>query len=182
MVEFTKLTTFSNFPHMFLHPKNHTQSIFEQDLNLVNWWSGNWKWSAHESRKNRFIWPKNIQKKTLELGKHTIFGRGWGGQPDPRKKSECWSLFHILPPPWAKFKQPAVTFCLLIKIVWPWQWVKLLMLNHPIKLCSGAKWCYLALWSNDSALWCAWKAWQGTPKGGTLANPLFCYRALPSND
>jgi hypothetical protein len=46
---------------------------------------------------------KKHSKKTLELGKHTIFGRegGGGGQPDPRKKNcECWSLFHVPPPPW----------------------------------------------------------------------------------
>ena len=35
-VEFTKLAAFSNFPHMFLRPKNHAQNIFEQDLDLVN--------------------------------------------------------------------------------------------------------------------------------------------------
>ena len=35
-MEFTKLTAFSNFPRMFLHPKNHAQNIFEQDLDLVS--------------------------------------------------------------------------------------------------------------------------------------------------
>ena len=76
--EFTKLATFSDFPHtMFLRPKNHAQNIFERDLNLLNWWSGKWKWSAHESRKNRLI--ENI-----------LYLVGGVGQPDPGKdKCEC---------------------------------------------------------------------------------------------
>jgi len=37
---------------------------------------------------------KKHSKKTLELRKHTIFGR-WGVSQIHEKKNECWSLFHI---------------------------------------------------------------------------------------
>ena len=82
-----------------MHSKIHAQNSFEHDLDLVSRFLGRWKVSVHKSRKIWIIWQKNILKKTLELGKLTIFGR-WGGQPDPWKKNcECWSLFHVSPPP-----------------------------------------------------------------------------------
>jgi len=34
MVEFTKLTAFGNFPHMFLQTKIHAQNIFENGIVL----------------------------------------------------------------------------------------------------------------------------------------------------
>ena len=54
-VEFTNLTTFSNFPHMFLQAKTHGQKIFEHDVDFINWWLGRQKGSVHKSSKNRSV-------------------------------------------------------------------------------------------------------------------------------
>ena len=39
-VKFTKVTTFSNFPRMFLQAKTCAQNTFVHDVDLVNWRSG----------------------------------------------------------------------------------------------------------------------------------------------
>ena len=56
-------------------------------------------------KKNLNHMTKKHSKKTLELGKLTIFGR-WGewavSQIHEKKNCECWSLFHVPPPPWTQ--------------------------------------------------------------------------------
>ena len=45
---------------------------------------------------------KEHLKKTLELGKHTIFGRD---QIHEKRNCECWSIFHVPPSPGKIFLQ-----------------------------------------------------------------------------
>src|SRR5271168_2154726 len=48
------------------------------------------------------ILTRKTFKKSYAHRKHTLFGR-WkegGGRLPEKKNSECWYIFHILPPPW----------------------------------------------------------------------------------
>jgi len=72
-MKFTKLATFSNFHVCFLQGKTCAQNIFGYDVDLVNWMSGRQKRLVHESKKVD-LYDEKHSKKTLELGKHTIFG------------------------------------------------------------------------------------------------------------
>ena len=138
---------------------------------------------------------KKHSKKTLELGKHTIFGREGGervSQIHEKKNCECWSIFHILPPPccWAFPEGTCISVephlqgdCHLCHVNhWIWGWTSL---YDPSLEWSPSSSASRHIWRPPIFCFWSWrhiiqKVLLGHEKTFKMSAITVCFRVLPA--